>query len=977
MEFHDGSSVRSRLPRFSLGLLALSLLGTVALAWISPAGAGATQGAWEGLGQLSEGSQYGRALLATEPNGDTLIAWESSPTRQILGRTRSADGTLGPQKVLLDEQVLDPALDDLVIGPDGTAALVLRMHQVSIRPPGGEFGPPETISQTETEMGDSHVAIGSDGSMVATWVRGYTEWIYPGHSAGYPNLIKSVVRAAVRPPDGVFGSPETISVDDGKIQGQPQITIDSDDLVTVAWSRSDEGMETAIETATRPADGAFGAPTAISDPAEPGFNPQVVTSPDDTATVLWQGADHASGEIFASTRPDGGTFGTPETISDGDGGKDLRAATGQNGTVAATWIDPESPEGTVWVVDRASGGSFGSPTAVTDLSSVSKPMVGISANGTVTSIFSLGENRSKQVYAATRPAGGSFEEAHAISGEEPTIGGEELLVNQDGSAIVTYRLDTGGENTAVRMLDRPAGGTFGVPIHLSQTDEAGSPEIAMGPDGFTVAAWGDYQAGGTSSVIQASVRRQGWDLFPNRAKTLSPPGDLTKPVVASGLTGHAAVAWQEYAGSQDSIQVSVMRPGSGNFSDPIRIAAPGFDYVNPQIGIDSDGEITLVWVARHDDSEWTLMSSTMPVGGVFSPPAPVSDPTTAGIENPQLAVAQNGAAVVTWRFSNPGGADEIHAAVRKPGRSFARPTRISTPGQHSVSPEVAIAPSGSATVAWVVLFNASDPMLRAASTDLSGKFTTPVDVAEIDYIPELPSVSVGPDGSATLVWMSETPDGPPVSVWTATRSGGPAFSTPEKLSSPGKVAVEPKVSIGTDGTTTALWDQQDLGVTASTRDPGGSFGPPVSLSDNENASYAQIAVGLDGEAVSVWRSQGEIAGAWAPGTPVTPRCTAPTLRFRSFTKNERSGRGSLAIRTDRAGKVTLAGSRQVSVARIRVRESGKGRLTVKAKGAAARKLGRKGRVTVRFKVTFRPSDGCRSVTKSKRITLAKRNPDRR
>ena len=123
----------------------------------------------------------------------------------------------------------------------------------------------------------------------------------------------------------------------------------------------------------------------------------------------------------------------------------------------------------------------------------------------------------------------------------------------------------------------------------------------------------------------------------------------------------------------------------------------------------------------------------------------------------------------------------------------------------------------------------------AANTPLAG---TVVELSTPTRDAEHPRIVVAADGTATAVW-EEHRDGTAV-VQAATRPSGGAFGLPVQLSVPSPVNPlapqsdsHPEVAVSPDGTTFAVWQQTLIagsGVQVTTRPPGGSFGPPVTIS---------------------------------------------------------------------------------------------------------------------------------------------------
>ena len=88
-------------------------------------------------------------------------------------------------------------------------------------------------------------------------------------------------------------------------------------------------------------------------------------------------------------------------------------------------------------------------------------------------------------------------------------------------------------------------------------------------------------------------------------------------------------------------------------------------------------------------------------------------------------------------------------------------------------------------------------------------------------------------------------------------------------------------------------------------------------------------------------------------------------------KVNKKGSAKLTIKVAGPGELELAKTGSVKGQRKRAAQSGKAKLTVKAKRKAKKRLNKRGKTTVKAKVTYTP-DGGASDTKSKTIKLVKR-----
>ena len=245
-------------------------------------------------------------------------------------------------------------------------------------------------------------------------------------------------------------------------------------------------------------------------------------------------------------------------------------------------------------------------------------------------------------------------------------------------------------------------------------------------------------------------------------------------------------------------------------------------------------------------------------GGYAAMADPQSEWQTAAIDvseiagnaaAPQVATSPDGSVTVVWVGSD-GAGDVVQAATREPGHPFAAPASISAPGGDARSPQLTTGPDGTVIVVWQH-GEGVNQVIQSSTRPPTGVFSAPENLTEAGRAAHDPQVAVGPDGSATAVWVRANV------VQFATRQSGGAFGSAANLSADGQVVGEPRIAIGADGTAVVVWYRND-GVNeivqAATRPSGGGFGAAADLtSTGEDATSPHIAIAPDGTATAIWR----------------------------------------------------------------------------------------------------------------------------
>jgi hypothetical protein len=133
-------------------------------------------------------------------------------------------------------------------------------------------------------------------------------------------------------------------------------------------------------------------------------------------------------------------------------------------------------------------------------------------------------------------------------------------------------------------------------------------------------------------------------------------------------------------------------------------------------------------------------------------------------------------------------------------------------------------------------------------------WTTPVNLSASGQPASQPQVAVDPDGDAVFTWRRF--DGANNRVQTRARSAAGSLSSVQTLSDPGQNATFPQVAVDADGNAVFAWQRFDgtnSRVEARARSAAGTLSAVQTLSKSgQNASAPQVAVDADGDAVFTW-----------------------------------------------------------------------------------------------------------------------------
>jgi Divergent InlB B-repeat domain len=225
-------------------------------------------------------------------------------------------------------------------------------------------------------------------------------------------------------------------------------------------------------------------------------------------------------------------------------------------------------------------------------------------------------------------------------------------------------------------------------------------------------------------------------------------------------------------------------------------------------------------------------------------------------------------------------------------------TDLSQPGEHAYDTQVAVAGDGAVTAVWT-RYNGSVDIVQTSTRPPGGDWSPVENLSSASGDASDPQIAIGGEDTATVVWLSDT--GTYDRVQSSTRPLGAGFGSIENLSTTGQDTRAVEVAIGGDGTTTAIWTE-DNGANylarTSTRPPEGSFAPAEFISAaGKDARLPHVVVGPQGDTVTIWLRE-DASGDQIVQTRTKPKSGAYGLIQNLSAAGQSSIRPGLAVGPD-------------------------------------------------------------------------------
>ena len=295
----------------------------------------------------------------------------------------------------------------------------------------------------------------------------------------------------------------------------------------------------------------------------------------------------------------------------------------------------------VLVLPGAAVASFGDPVTL-GTGTTSEPQVVIDSAGRATVVWQRTDGFEHWIEARTIAADGTLGKIKELITTIQYAADPQVGVDANGkSTVVWQRFD--GANNRIQARTMAANGTLGSTQTLVNTPQnASDPQVGVDADGQATVVWSGND--GTTNRIQARTIAANGTL--GTTQTLSTAGqNAADPQVGVDADGQATVVWSGDDGSSTRIQARTIA-ADGTLGTTRKLSAAGQNASDPQVGVDADGQATVVW-SGNDGTNTRIQARTIAANGTLGTTDTLS---TAGKDAyaPQVAIDSNGVATVVW-----------------------------------------------------------------------------------------------------------------------------------------------------------------------------------------------------------------------------------------------------------------------------------------------------------------------------------------
>ncbi|MFT5048798.1 MAG: hypothetical protein ACI8QZ_000185 [Chlamydiales bacterium] len=427
------------------------------------------------------------------------------------------------------------------------------------------------------------------------------------------------------------------------------------------------------------------------------------------------------------------------------------------------------------------------------------------------------------------------------------VAGDSVLFTPDNPldlfATHSVRLTEGIRSTAgdrlpaaSKILFRTRDGNWAAPVSLPTN--ATMTGLASAADGSTVAL--RFRSATPWSDLIVTHISPGATWAPEA--TLFGDGSAAFARIALDPTGWGVAVARRSAGGNSFATSTRERSSDGQWSAAIDAAPLDSGFGEPQLAILENGRAVLAW-RRNASSE--VCVTVLAAGGIWAPVLRLSG-DGVDADSPVLATDGLGSALVVWRED----AQRLHAARYSVASGWSVAQLVHTEFVCCVSAPGATLVSGGR---GLVAFEASGTVFAASYQPTTGVWGAAETVSGIGCAGTLARIGVesNEQGRSVVTWHCDR------TVWAATAEPGAAWSAPLMLGETGATA-DSVTSIDRNGNATVMWSHEPTPgaprhIVYRRRTPNQAWGPQILISSPTRCAVApRIAPLPSGGMRAVW-----------------------------------------------------------------------------------------------------------------------------
>lgn len=339
-------------------------------------------------------------------------------------------------------------------------------------------------------------------------------------------------------------------------------------------------------------------------------------------------------------------------------------------------------------------------------------------------------------------------------------------------------------------------------------------------------------------LLVTCIPAQGQQFSPT--KNVSNNADFSfTPQVAVDSNGTIYMVWEDDTATNSNILFSLSTDGGATFSTPVNLSKTSGLSFNPRIAVGSAGSVSVVWEDDTPGNNVIMFSHSTNSGANFTAAVELSN-ASADSGSPQIAADIAGNIYVVWDQ------DSFNLGIflsrsTDGGNTFFGPALLSTNASGSVSTQIALGLNGNLGVVWEDDTAVTSDISFSYSSDHGANFSIPESLSLHTGNSTNAQIGIDLNGNIGVVWANDSPGNFDI-FFSRSVDGGATFSSPKNISNGSGLAQNPQMAIDDKGNIDVAWQDNttqnpnsDI-YFARSGDGGVTFSSPSNVSNNTGVS---------------------------------------------------------------------------------------------------------------------------------------------
>lgn len=283
--------------------------------------------------------------------------------------------------------------------------------------------------------------------------------------------------------------------------------------------------------------------------------------------------------------------------------------------------------------------------------------------------------------------------------------GPSIAISKAGKTrvYVTYHDDSNGTTQAYLIKSKKGTKFKGAKNVTPHDGGAFSPRVALGVDESVNIVWGDTEIGARKVMFIRSTDLG--ETFSAPLEIARSSGDAFEPEISVDRDDAINVVWEDKRTGVSAIMFTRSTDQGRTFSEPKRVSTGEGDATEGHIATDGGGNIHVVWVDKSKGDAQAFYSRSTDQGQTFSTPLDVSNDPGASVLKPVVTTFES-TVYVAYQNERPGNKQVFLAKSENGGVEFSNRVRVSradnnVPGGRAHSPAMVVDGKGKLHIAWI------------------------------------------------------------------------------------------------------------------------------------------------------------------------------------------------------------------------------------------------------------------------------------